>query len=67
MEMHEIEKMVADGKLIKHHTAATRRYVSRRKPATICTYKGRFGRGYIALSPRWDTSQYCWITYYIES
>ena len=52
-----------------HHTAAARGYISRRvkfdsRPAE--PYNGRFGRGYIVRSPRWDTTNYHYVTYYIE-
>ena len=52
-----------------HHTASARGYVSRRTPPAnypIESYSGRFGEGYIVRSPRWDTSRYRNVTYYIK-
>lgn len=50
-----------------HHTASARGYISRRwidRPAE--PYQGRFGTGYIVRRPRWDTTRYHWVTYYIK-
>ena len=52
-----------------HHTASAMGYVSRRThPADypVESYSGRFGEGYVVRSPRWDTSRYCNVTYYIK-
>ena len=51
-----------------HHTATARGYVSRRISAEDYPrepYNGRYGKGYKIYSPRWDTTQYCNVTYYI--
>ena len=50
-----------------HHTATARGYVSRRSGADhpIEPYKGKFGEGYKIYSPRWDTTRFCNVTYYI--
>ena len=49
-----------------HHTASRRGYVSRRTAGIVLPYRGRYGTGYIVLTPRWDTSTYVWCSYYIE-
>ena len=50
----------------KHHSARTRGYISRKNDACkIENYKGKFGRGYKVLSAAWDSSQYCWVDYYV--
>lgn len=49
-----------------HHTASRRGYVSRRTEGKVERYEGRFGKGYIISLPRWDTTQYVTIKYYIE-
>ena len=50
-----------------HHSALTRGYVSRKNlDGIVKPYKGRFGKGYVILTPRWDTTKYCNIYYYIE-
>lgn len=51
-----------------HHTATARGYVSRvgghTKPIP---YSGKFGKGFTTFSPppRWDTTRWCFINYYI--
>ena len=50
-----------------HHTASRLGYVSRRTKGLVLPYRGRFGIGYIALTPRWDTSRYVWVHYYIQA
>lgn len=50
----------------KRHTSAARGYISRRTGAFLMSYKGRFGEGYKLLSPRWDTTRYIYVTYFIK-
>lgn len=50
-----------------HHSATARGYVSRKgidRPAE--EYHGRFGDGYIVRRPRFDTTQYHTVDYYIK-
>ena len=49
-----------------HHTASRRGYVSRRSQGYIEPYAGRYGKGYVWVRPRWDTSYYVYVSYYIE-
>lgn len=50
-----------------HHTAFRRGYVSRKNPEGITKpYKGRFGVGYIKLTPCWCSTQYCYVSYFIK-
>lgn len=49
-----------------HHTASRKGYESRKDNEHIEPYNGKFGEGYIHVQPRWDTSQYVYITYYIR-
>lgn len=49
-----------------HHKASRRGYISRKSSGKVETYEGRFGKGYIIVRPRWDTTQYVTIEYYIE-
>lgn len=51
----------------EHHTASRRGYISRKSEGQIEAYNGRFGEGFIVVSPRWDTPQYVDITYYIKN
>lgn len=49
-----------------HHTASRMGYVSRKGNGIVKPYKGRFGTGYIVLLPRWDTTTYVHVVYYIK-
>lgn len=49
-----------------HHISSRRGYISRRGGDQVEPYNGRFGTGYIIASPRWDTTRYITITYYIK-
>lgn len=49
-----------------HHMATHQGYVSRKTQGTISYYNGRFGEGYKVCYPRWDTSYYMWVAYYIR-
>jgi hypothetical protein len=49
----------------KHHTSRARRYVSRKCDGIVETYNGKFGSGYKVYTPAWDSTTYCYVTYYI--
>ena len=49
-----------------HHRASRRGYISRKCEGKIEPYNGRFGEGYIIVTPRRDTTQYVDIDYYIK-
>lgn len=49
-----------------HHTASRRGYISRKGEGRVESYNGKFGKGYILVTPRYDTTSYVNITYYIE-
>lgn len=49
-----------------HHTASTRGYVSRKGDGVIKPYHGRFGDGFVHIQPRFDTTRYVYVTYYIK-
>lgn len=49
-----------------HHTGSRRGYESRKGSGHVESYNGRFGKGYVVISPRWDTTQYVDVHYYIE-
>lgn len=50
----------------EHHTSTMRGYVSRKTEGRIEPYKGRFGEGYKLLTPRFDTTTYCYVTYFVK-
>lgn len=49
-----------------HHSTSRRGYLSRKSDGSVERYKGRFGEGYVLVTPRYDTTQYVDITYYIH-
>ena len=49
-----------------HHIATKRGYVSRKLSGRCEEYKGRFGKGFIVLRPRWDTTQYVYCEYWVK-
>lgn len=52
---------------VYHHSATRRGYVSRKVlDPEAEPYSGRFGRGYVVRLPRWDTTQYVTVDYYVE-
>ena len=53
--------------LKKLHTSRRRGYVSRKHPDGVLEdYKGRFGEGYALLTPCYDSTQYCYVTYFVK-
>lgn len=49
-----------------HHVGSRRGYVSRKTDGFVEEYDGRFGRGYRVIRPRYDTTNYVAVWYYIE-
>lgn len=49
-----------------HHIATARGYISRKVNEVLEEYTGRFGVGYIARYPRFDTTNYHYVAYYIK-
>lgn len=48
------------------HTSMIKGYVSRRKYGEVYKYSGRFGTGYVTISPSRDSTNFCYISYFIE-
>ena len=49
------------------HTSLTRGYVSRKDEAGITLpYSGKFGTGFKVLSRNFDSTQYCFVTYFVK-
>lgn len=59
-----IEEVTANYR--EHHTSLFRGYVSRTKNPVVEEYSGRFGKGYVVRYPNWRSTQYSYITYYIN-
>ena len=49
-----------------HHTASAKGYFSRKVAEELEEYAGKFGKGYKVHRPRFDTSNYHYVDYYIE-
>lgn len=67
LNAHDLMSKVKAGELKELHTSAMRGYVSRKGNGVVRAYNGRFGKGYILLTARYDTTSYCYGTYYIEA
>ena len=53
--------------LKKSHTALMRGYVSRKNPeGVMLKYSGKWGTGYKVLTPSWESTRYCYVTYYVN-
>lgn len=51
-----------------HHVGSKRGYVSRKvdiNELTAVEYSGKFGDGYTVNTPRWDTTKYCNVEYWV--
>jgi len=49
------------------HTSLTRGYVSRKNPEGITMpYEGKFGKGVKVLTPNFESTRYCYVTYYVQ-
>ena len=49
-----------------HHIATASGYISRKVDEVVEEYSGRFGTGYAVHYPRFDTTNYHYVAYYIE-
>ena len=60
--------MVVDGKEYKfHHMALFRGYVSvKSEEGIINPYKGKFGKGYTVKTHNPNSTNYCYVSYYVE-
>ena len=61
-----IEQLTNNPEYKLHHTASRKGYESRRGSGHIEEYDGRYGTGYIHIQPRYDTTRFVRVTYYIR-
>ena len=61
-----IEILMNNPEYKPHHTASRRGYESRKGKGHVEEYNGKFGKGFVLVEPRYDTTQYVSITYYIK-
>lgn len=66
MKMPTPEELKNSSKFELHHTALTRRYISRKSDGFVTPYQGKFGNGYTLEHPNWDSNRYSFISYYIQ-
>jgi len=53
--------------LYEHHTSLCRGYVSRKDNLVRWdNYAGRFGKGIRVYSPNYESTQYCYVTYWVK-
>lgn len=58
---------VRDNKELRfHHIGSRRGYESRKGEGHVEEYKGKFGEGYVIITPRRDTTQYVNVEYYVK-
>lgn len=62
----ELYKIISGQRYKLHHTATAKGYISRKVPEVLEEYTGRFGTGYIVHYPRFDTTNYHYVVYYIK-
>lgn len=60
-----MSRIINNEKCYHHHTAAARGYISRKIDELVKEYNGKFGRGYKVMKPRFDTTQYIYVEYWI--
>ena len=61
----ELDTLIANGTVRKVCTGSRRGYTSRKGSGYVEAYSGKFGNGFALISPRWDTTQYVYVTYYV--
>jgi hypothetical protein len=66
MKIPTPEELKKSSKFELHHTALTRRYISRKTDGFVTPYQGKFGKGYTLEHPNWDSNRYSFISYYIQ-
>jgi hypothetical protein len=64
MDIKTLQEKVTAGELVEKHTSLFRGYVSRKGGGVVKPYSGRFGVGYVLLSPYCGSTRYSHITYY---
>lgn len=65
--MKTLEEIRNSGDYYKHHTESRRGFISRKGGERVKPYVGIFGKGFVIVSPRWDTTQYVNMSYWIET
>lgn len=66
MNIKTLKELVEAGKLVELHTSTSRGYVSRKTEGIVEKYEGKFGKGYALYTPNWDSTRYCYVTYFVE-
>lgn len=58
-------RTINGNKCYYHHTAAAKGYISRKVEEKIVEYSGKFGKGYKVCKPRFDTTNFYYVEYWI--
>lgn len=69
MDYNKLMDMKKRGMVNECHTSYSRGYVSRKlscEDYPVERYSGRFGKGYVVYSPSFNSSKYCYKTYFLE-
>lgn len=61
-----LEAIQKDPDLTLHHKSMRRGYIPRRTDHVIEPYRGKFGEGYVVSYPRYDSTRYVTIEYYVR-
>lgn len=61
-----VKEIKQNGLYYFHHAASRRGYESRKGSGHIEPYSGKFGTGYLLVLPRYDTTRYVRVEYYIK-
>lgn len=64
-DIRRTEDMLFQKGYIRHHIASQRGYVSRKAAGYLEPYSGKFGEGVRWVYPRYDTTRYCYVEYWI--
>lgn len=65
-QVKEMTKVINGKECKLHHVATAYGYVSRKSTVERKQpYEGKFGEGYIIFRPRYDTTRYCYVEYWI--
>lgn len=66
MTLQQLQVSVQNGNVVKSHTSLARGYVSRKSKGYVVAYNGKFGKGYKVYEPNWESTRYCYVSYYLE-
>jgi len=66
MTRQQLNTEIKNQKLSRLHTSWHQGYVSRKSDGVAIPYTGKFGTGYALLTPSFNSTRYCYITYFVK-